>query len=87
MIYSNHINISPVIAHNNEGYFSKDGNITFTDLLSQSGPAQIFSEIKRNTENVQNNEISSVNLAIKAHAKWSMLVKDAIQIGKADTDY
>ena len=42
MIFSNHVNIPPVIAHNNEGYFSKDGNISYKDLLTQPGPAQIF---------------------------------------------
>jgi hypothetical protein len=79
MIFSNHVNIPPVIAHNNEGFFSKDGNISYKDLLTQPGPAQIFAGIKRNTENVKNQQISNINLAKNAHIKWSLLVKDVPQ--------
>ena len=76
ILFSNHVNVPPVVAHNDIGYFSKDGQTTFNDLLSRPGPAQVFSAVKRGMENVKNRQTLDLNLARASHAKWSLLISD-----------
>jgi hypothetical protein len=76
MLFSNHINASPVIAHNNKGYFTNGEIISFDDLLSNPRPAQLLTIVKKDFENLKNGQINDFRRAKSSHAKWSVLIED-----------
>jgi hypothetical protein len=76
VLFSNHVNTPPIVAHNHEGYFSRNGDIQFEDLLSQPGPAQIFTAVKGERDKAKNRQINNLNYVKTSHAKWSLLVSD-----------
>jgi hypothetical protein len=76
ILFSNHINSSPVIAQNNKGYFTTGSNLTFDDLLANPGPAKLLTRVKDDFENLRSGQINDLSLAKRSHAKWSILIED-----------